>query len=111
MSLSSHLAQNVIHPIDENAGIAFLEAVIQLSLRFLHSLERAKALQMSASHIGDEPIVSLHHLAQEGNLAWMIGSCLYDDDVVLACDAKQRERHANVVVQVAFCEEHIMSLG
>ena len=56
--------------------------------------------------IGDETVGGLGDAAQVGDFARVVGAHLHDGDFGAGCYGEQRERHADVVVEVALGEGH-----
>ena len=78
----SHLQQVVVKGIDEDLFVALAKVVIEFALRLHHTLEAAEALQMGTTDIGDEPPVGLNDFTEVSYFTRMVGSCLYDGNIV-----------------------------
>jgi len=77
----------------------------QLRLLARDRLDRAEVLEVGAPDVGDERLAGTGQDGERGDLARMVGSDLHHRRPVLRAEAKQRERHAPVVVQVPFGPE------
>ena len=98
--------------IEEDEAVApSAQVVVEFALGLHHVLERTEALQVCASHVGDESAGRLGRLGQCAYVARMAGPRLDDGDVVLLGKPEQRLGHAHVVVEVALGVEHVVSLA
>ena len=107
----SHLQKVFVKGIEEDFLAAFVQVVIEFAFCLLHAFEAAKAFQMGSPDIRDEPEVCFDYTAKVCYLAWMIGACLDDGNIVLGLDAKQGERHADVIIEIALGIEDVLPLG
>ena len=87
-------------------GIGSTEvATRQMSVEFrfgvYHTLEGAEAFEVRATDIGDESAVGIGDTAEEFNLPRMVGAHFHDGQFRSFGDGEQRQRHAEVVVEVA----------
>ena len=78
------------------------EPFVELPLCGLHPFERAEAQQMGAADVGDQPVVRTAHPHQFRNVVRVVRSHLYHGDFRIGTHGQQRQRHAYVVVQIAF---------
>ena len=74
-----------------------------LALGARHTLEAAETLEMLGAGIGDEPDGGTCHCHECRHLARMVRTHLDDREAMLDGQAQQRERHANVIVEIATC--------
>ena len=84
--------------------------VVKLALGAYDALEGAEALQVCPAHVGDDGIVGLDDVDECAYVAGMRGPHLHYGEVVLGAEAQQCLRHADVVVEVALREEHVVFL-
>src|SRR6185312_1031128 len=77
------------------------EARYGLALCAGHSLETAEAFEMLRAGVGDEADRRARHLDQLGHLARPVGAHLDDREAVARLEPQQRQRHADVVVEIA----------
>ena len=66
---------------------------------------------MGTPHVRHQPVVGLHDLCQQGYLAGVVGARLDDGHLVLRTKAQQRQRYADMVVQVALSVQHTVALA
>ena len=62
---------------------------------------------MSAPHIGDEPAVCMHDGTEGSNLTRMVGTRLYDGNLVVSTQAEEREGYADMIVEISLCEKDV----
>ena len=78
------------------------EPVIELAFGLLDTLETAEAQEVRLAHIGDQTVRRLAHPGQGRNVVGMVRAHFHDGDFRVRADAEDRQRHADIVVQVPF---------
>ncbi len=78
------------------------QGVEQLALGVRHALDRAGPFEVHRAHGGDQPHVRVGPGGEPGDLAQVVHARLDDRVAVLGREAQQGERHAHLVVQIAF---------
>ena len=96
---------------EDDAVLTCAQEIIKFTLGAYHTLKRTESLEVSLADIGDDAAVGLHDVDQGAYLTWVVGPHLHDGDVVLAGKLQQRLGHADVVVEVAACVEHVVFLA
>ena len=66
---------------------------------------------MSTSHVGDDATVGFHDVDKSLDVAGMACAHLHDSDLMVLGEAQQGLGHADVVVEVALREEHVVTLA
>ncbi len=92
--------------IDHRGG-GVVESRHHFALGARDALEAAEALEMLGSGVGDEPDRRPRELHEVGHFAGAIGADFDHRVTVRAIEAVQRERHADVVVEVAARRERV----
>ena len=93
--------ENVVIGVDEYCSLAGIEETVEFGLGADNALETAETLEVSLAHAGDKPEVRLSDIAEEVNLARVVGTHLNHCDLTVGRDGEKCERHAKVVVEVA----------
>ena len=78
------------------------EVIVKFPLGPDHSIKRAKSLQMGLSHIGNQAIIGMSDLHQLTDITRMAGTHLDHRQLMRLTKTKQCQRHANMIIQVAF---------
>ena len=109
--VGQHVAELVAVGIEEHQTVLLrTQEVIEFALGLHHPFERAEALQMGTTHVGDESAGGLGSLGQRLDVARMRGTHLDDGYLVLRTQTEQRLGHAYIVVEVALGSQHIVLL-
>ena len=77
------------------------QACDHLALGARHALEAAETFEVLGSGVGDHADRGTRDAHQRGNFAGVVGTHLHYREAMLGGQAQQRERHADVVVEVA----------
>jgi hypothetical protein len=77
------------------------QVIEQLALAGAHAAQRAETFEVSGCRVRDDADGRLCEPGEVVDLADVIGAELDDGRVVLAIEPHQRQRHADVVVQIA----------
>jgi hypothetical protein len=85
-----------------HGGRVFAQGVEQLPLGISHPVERAGALQVHGTDVGDEPHVRVDPAGEPRDLAEVVHARFDHRVLVLGGEPQERERHAHFVVQVPF---------
>ena len=85
--------------------------VVKFALCADDALERSESLQVGASHVGDNGIIRLYNVNESLDVAGVRSSHLHYGNVVLGTQTQQCLGHADVVIEVALCEEHVVFLA
>ena len=85
---------------DERAAVR-AEPVVELPFRGLDALEGAEAQQVCAAHVGDQAVVRLADFHELGDVVGMVGTHLDHGHLRVGGDGQQRERHADIIVEIA----------
>ncbi len=80
---------------------AVAQRVEQLALRLCDSAQRADALEVHGTDVGDHRHVGVRPLREPGDLAQMVHPALDGRVAVLLAEAQESERDADLVVQVS----------
>ena len=67
--------------------------------------------EMSATYVGDHAVVGLADVCQLVDVAWVTGAHFHDGHLGVRLDSQHSERHSELVVEVALCEDDIVFLG
>ena len=98
--------QRVAGVDEDHAVVAGGEVVIEFALGPYHSLERAKALEVSLAHVGDQSAGGLGSLGERLDVARVARTHLHHGNLMLGSQTQQRLGHAHVVVVVALGGHH-----
>ena len=94
--------------LNENGGISFFpKIVIQFSFGADDSFKRTESFQMRLSHIGNNTAIRLSNMNQRLDFTRMIGSHFNDSHLMFRFQAQQCQGHANMVIEISLCIEHI----
>ena len=107
----NHLAKIRIVGIVEDHTALLAEVVVQFSFCLLDALKRAEALQVGLAHGRDQAAGGLGNLRERRNLAGCAGAHFHDGHLRMLVEAEQRERHADVVVEVGLSGYQVVRLG
>ena len=99
--LSQHFLQHGVIGVGEGHAAVLLEIVVEEAFGVFDALIAAEAQQVPLSHVGDKPQVGLGHGQQGFEVFRMAGAHFHDGYLGPRMNAQHRERHANLVVQVA----------
>ena len=69
--------------IDEDGQVAGHKEVVQLTLRLADALERAEALQMGTSHVGNKATGGFSRLYQRLDITRMRGAHLHNGNICI----------------------------
>ena len=111
------IVANLVHQmfvvgIDEDKPVLTgTEEIIEFTFSLDDALERAKALQMGTTYVGDEATGRLSRFHQRLDVTRVTGSHLNDCNLVLLRQTEQCLGHTHVVVEVALGVKHIVFLG
>ena len=97
----THLQQHGIICVDEELRPLGTDMVIELALGGPYALQRTEALEVRRAYVGDEPVVGVGDRAELGDVPGVTCPHLDDHPLMLGAEAKQRQRHAYVVIEVA----------
>lgn len=104
--------QQRIVGIDEcDAILVGAQEVIEFALGVEHALQRTETLKMGAADIGDQSAGRLDQIDQRADVAGMACSHLDDGNIMFGSETEERLWHADVVVEIAFGEEDIVTAG
>ena len=100
-TLGGHSDQILIIGIQEYASSVLGNIVVQFSLGLLHALKTTEPKQVRLADIRDKTIVRLADLHQFLDVIRMIRPHLNDCKLRLGIDVQDRQRHSDVIVQIA----------
>ena len=103
--------QTFIVGIDEHQAVLAGEVAVQLRHRPHHPFETPEALKVRASHVGDKAAVGVGNTAEELYLPRVVGAHLHDDQLRPLGNGQQRQRHTQMVVEVALGCRSLVALG
>ena len=87
------------------------EVVEELALAAAHPLGTAEAVEVGPADVGDEAVVGLGNRGQQGDFAAGARPHLHHAELRRGIHRQQRQRHADVVVQVALRGAEHEALG
>ena len=97
--------------VDEDESVLACEVPVEFRLGVYHAFEAAEAFEVCASDVGDEATVGVGDAAEELDFARVVGTHLDDGEFGVGGDGEQCERHAEVVVEVAFGGRGAVAFG
>ena len=99
--LVGHRRQHGVVAAHEGAAARCGEPVVELALAAPHPLRAAEAFEVGTPDVGQQPVVGLGDRGQQGDLAAGARPHLHDAELRVGIHRQQRQRHADVIVQVA----------
>ncbi len=100
-ALGCLFCKNGVVGIDEGGAPFGREVAVKFCFSLDNTLKAAEAFEVGAAHIGDKAEVGVGDATEVGYLARMAGPHLYDGNLCVGGDGKEREGHTEVVVEVA----------
>ena len=97
--------------IDEDKAILTgTEKIIEFALGLDDTLERTKALQMGAPHVGYQATGRLSRLNKRLDVAWMTGTHFDDGNLMRLRQTEERLGHSHVIIEITLCVKHLIFL-
>ena len=106
-----HLAERRVGFGHEGRTAVGGEVVVELALAAAHPLGTAEAVEVGPADVGDEPVVGLGNRGQQGDFAAGARPHLHHAELRRGIHRQQRQRHADVVVQIALRGAEHEALG
>ena len=100
VAFGGHVRQHLVLAGYEGAAAVRGQVVEQLALAAAHPLRAAEAFEVRTADVGQDAVVGLGDRGQQGDFAASAGSHLDHAEPCVAGHGEQRERHADVVVEV-----------
>ena len=107
--LLRHSDKVLVVGIEEDRSVA--QKVVEFALGFHHAFERAEALQVGTTDVGNESAGGFDGLYERLDVARVAGTHLDDGYLVLLGQAEQCLGHTHVVVEVTLGVEHVVLLA
>ena len=101
VAFGGHVRQRLVLAGHEGAAAVRGQVVEQFALAAAHPLRAAEAFEVCTADVGQDAVVGLGDRGQQGDLAAGAGSHFDHAELRVAGHGEQRERHADVVVEVA----------
>ena len=107
-AIGDGLVQQVaVERIDEDHAAIGSHTLVKFGLGSNDAFERTEAQQMRLADIGDESEVGMNDGAEFGNVHRVVGTHLDDGKFVLRLHLEEGQRHADLIVQIAFGGQHV----
>ena len=90
--------------------LATAQEIVKFAFCFNHTFERAEALQVGTTNVGNQSASRFSGLSQRLDVAWVTGTHLNHGYFVLLVQTEQRLGYTYIIVKVTLGVEHIVFL-
>ena len=101
VALRGHVGQRLVFARDEGAAAVRGQIVQQLALAAANALRAAESFEVRAADVGQDAVVGFGDRRQQGDFAAGAGAHFDHAEFGVAGHGEQRQRHADVVVEIA----------
>ena len=105
-SLGQHFLKDGIVCVGKHHTVVLLQIIVKKALGVLDAFVTAEAFQVSLAHVGNESQVGLGHGQQGFQVLGMAGTHFHNGNLGAGTNLEDRERDANLVIEVAFRSAH-----